>query len=85
MRRRDFLAGDCAGAAGMICRRDFLRPRLVVDRGYTSRYDLALQNLKDLPYGYRREHEAEDTVRWRKTEVHARGDRSPAGGRGIYE
>jgi NitT/TauT family transport system substrate-binding protein len=36
----------------------------VVDRGFTSRYDYALQSMKDIPYGKWREYEPEDTVRF---------------------
>jgi NitT/TauT family transport system substrate-binding protein len=36
--------------------------RLMVDRGYTDRYDLALKVIKEMPYGKWREHDAEDTV-----------------------
>ncbi len=38
--------------------------RLMVDRGYTDRYDLALEVVKEIPYGQWREYDAEDTVRF---------------------
>jgi NitT/TauT family transport system substrate-binding protein len=38
--------------------------RLMVERGYTDRYDLALEVIKELPYGQWREYDAEDTVRF---------------------
>jgi NitT/TauT family transport system substrate-binding protein len=38
--------------------------RLMVERGYTDRYDLALQVIKEMPYGRWREHDPEDTVRF---------------------
>ena len=38
--------------------------RFVVDRGYTPRYDYALQAIRELPYNKWREYDAEDTVRF---------------------
>jgi NitT/TauT family transport system substrate-binding protein len=38
--------------------------RLLVDKGYTSQYDYALQAMKELPYGKWRDYDAEDTVRF---------------------
>jgi NitT/TauT family transport system substrate-binding protein len=38
--------------------------RLMVDRGFTPRYDYALQTLTDLPYKAWRDYDPEDTVRW---------------------
>jgi len=38
--------------------------RLLVDGGFTPRYDYALQTLKDNPYDRWREYDAEDTVRF---------------------
>jgi NitT/TauT family transport system substrate-binding protein len=38
--------------------------RQLVDRGFTPRYDYALQTLSELPYDKWREHGAEDTVRF---------------------
>ena len=38
--------------------------RLLVDKGYNSQYDYALQTMKELPYGKWREYDAEDTVRF---------------------
>ena len=38
--------------------------QLMVDRGYTASYDLALEVIKEMPYGQWREHDAEDTVRF---------------------
>ena len=38
--------------------------RLMVDRGYTDRYDLALKVVKEIPYGQWRMYDAEDTVRF---------------------
>jgi NitT/TauT family transport system substrate-binding protein len=36
----------------------------IVDRGFTARYDYALQALKEIPYTKWREYDAEDTVRF---------------------
>jgi NitT/TauT family transport system substrate-binding protein len=38
--------------------------RFIVDRGYTPRYDYALQAIRELPYNKWREYDAEDTVRF---------------------
>jgi NitT/TauT family transport system substrate-binding protein len=38
--------------------------RLLVDKGYTPRYEYALQLMKELPYGKWRELDPEDTVRF---------------------
>jgi NitT/TauT family transport system substrate-binding protein len=38
--------------------------RLLVDRGFTPRYDYALQSLQELPYGVWRDYDPEDTVRF---------------------
>jgi len=38
--------------------------RLLVDRGFTPRYDYALQTLKDIPYNRWRDYDAEDTMRF---------------------
>jgi NitT/TauT family transport system substrate-binding protein len=38
--------------------------RQIVDRGFTARYDYALETLRELPYGKWRDYDAEDTVRF---------------------
>jgi NitT/TauT family transport system substrate-binding protein len=38
--------------------------RSMVDRGFTKRYDYALQTLKDVPYGQARQYDPEDMVRF---------------------
>jgi NitT/TauT family transport system substrate-binding protein len=38
--------------------------QLMVDRGYTNSYDLALKVLKEIPYGQWRQYDAEDTLRF---------------------
>jgi NitT/TauT family transport system substrate-binding protein len=53
LKATDFCASDPAGAA-----------RRMVDGGFTDRYDLALQTLKEVPYNKWREYDPEDTVRF---------------------
>jgi NitT/TauT family transport system substrate-binding protein len=36
----------------------------LVDRGFTARYDYALQMLKEVPYNKWREYDPEDTIRF---------------------
>ena len=38
--------------------------RLLVDKGFTPRYDYALQAMKEIPYGKWREYDPEDSVRF---------------------
>ncbi len=38
--------------------------RFVVDKGYTKRYDYALQAMKEIPYNKWREYDSEDSVRF---------------------
>jgi NitT/TauT family transport system substrate-binding protein len=38
--------------------------RIIVDGGFTDRYDYALQTLKQLPYGVWRDYDPEDTLRF---------------------
>ena len=38
--------------------------QLLVDRGFTPRFDYALQALNELPYRVWRDYDPEDTVRW---------------------
>ena len=47
--------------------------RLMVERGYTDRYDLALEVIKEIPYGQWREYDAEDTVRFFALRLHEAG------------
>ena len=47
--------------------------RLMVDRGYTDRYDLALEVVKGIPYGKWREYNAEDAVRFFALRLHEVG------------
>jgi NitT/TauT family transport system substrate-binding protein len=47
--------------------------RLMVERGYTDSYDLALAVVKEMPYGQWREYDAEDTVRFFALRMHEAG------------
>jgi NitT/TauT family transport system substrate-binding protein len=47
--------------------------RLLVDGGFTPRYDYALQTLKDNPYDRWREYDAEDTIRFYALRMHEAG------------
>jgi NitT/TauT family transport system substrate-binding protein len=47
--------------------------RLLVDRGYTPRYDYALQTLKEVPYSRWREFDPEDSVRFYSLKLHEIG------------
>jgi NitT/TauT family transport system substrate-binding protein len=47
--------------------------RRLVDRGFTNRYDYALQTLKELPYNRWREYDPEDAVRFYALRLHESG------------
>jgi NitT/TauT family transport system substrate-binding protein len=47
--------------------------RFIVAKGFTPRYDYALQAIKDLPYGQWREYSPEDTVRFYALRLHEVG------------
>jgi len=47
--------------------------QMLVDRGYPTTYDLALQTLKDIPFGKWRELDPEDTVRFFALRLHEAG------------
>ena len=47
--------------------------RLLVDKGFTTSYDHALQTLKDIPYAKWREYDPEDTVRFYALRLHEAG------------
>lgn len=47
--------------------------REIADRGFTPRYDYALQALNELPYDKWREYDAEDTVRFYALRLHEAG------------
>lgn len=57
-----------------ICGREPERAaRLLVDKGYTSNYEYAVQALKEIPYGNWREYNPEDTVRFYALRLHEVG------------
>ncbi len=47
--------------------------QLIVDKGYTKRYDYALQTMQEIPYNRWRECDAEDTVRFYALRLHEIG------------
>ena len=47
--------------------------RALVDKGYTPRYEYALQVMKELPYGKWREYDPEDTIRFYALRLHEAG------------
>jgi NitT/TauT family transport system substrate-binding protein len=47
--------------------------RMLVDGGFTPRYDYALQSLHELPYDKWREYDPEDTVRYYALRLHEAG------------
>jgi NitT/TauT family transport system substrate-binding protein len=46
---------------------------MLVDGGFTERYDYALQTLTELPYGLWREYDPEDTLRFYALRLHEAG------------
>jgi NitT/TauT family transport system substrate-binding protein len=62
LKAADFCAADPEGAA-----------RRLVDRGFTQRFDYALQTLTDLPYDQWREYDPEDTLRFYALRLHEAG------------
>jgi NitT/TauT family transport system substrate-binding protein len=60
--------------AADVCAREPERAaRFLVDKGYTTRYDSALQALKEIPYDKWREYDPEDTVRFYALRLHEAG------------
>ena len=47
--------------------------QFIVEKGFTPRYDYALQVMKELPYGQWREYSAEDTLRFYALRLHEVG------------
>ncbi len=45
----------------------------LVDKGFTARYDYALQMMQEVPYGRWREYDPEDTVRFYALRLHEAG------------
>src|SRR5262249_40581343 len=60
--------------AADVCATDPARAaRNLVDRGFTSRYDYALQTVSELPYDKWREYDPEDTLRFYALRLHEAG------------
>ncbi len=47
--------------------------RTLVDRGFTTRYDVAVQALREIPYDRWREYDPKDTVRFFALRLHEAG------------
>ena len=47
--------------------------RQIVDRGFTTNYDYAVQTLSDVPYGKWRDYDPEDTLRFYALRLHEAG------------
>jgi len=62
LKAADLCASDPARAA-----------RSLVDRGFTARYDYALQSVSELPYDKWREYDPEDTLRFYALRLHDAG------------
>jgi NitT/TauT family transport system substrate-binding protein len=62
LKAADLCAGEPEAAA-----------RLIVEGGFTERYDYALQTLTENPYGAWREYDAEDTLRFYALRLHELG------------
>jgi len=60
-------------AADMCASEPELMARLIVEGGFTKRYDYALQTLAENPYGDWREYDAEDTMRFYALRMHELG------------
>jgi len=60
-------------AADLCASEPELAARLIVEGGFTERYDYALQTLTENPYGAWREYDAEDTMRFYALRLHELG------------
>ena len=60
-------------AADLCASEPELAARLIVEGGFTERYDYALQTLTENPYGAWREYDAEDTIRFYALRLHELG------------
>jgi NitT/TauT family transport system substrate-binding protein len=60
-------------AADLCANQPALAARRLVDRGFTPRYDYALQTLKDVPYDRWRDYDPEDTLRFYALRLHEVG------------
>jgi NitT/TauT family transport system substrate-binding protein len=50
-----------------------LAARLIVEGGFTERYDFALESLREIPYDKWREYDPEDTLRFYALRLHELG------------
>jgi NitT/TauT family transport system substrate-binding protein len=60
-------------AADLCASEPELAARLIVEGGFTERYDYALQTLTENPYGAWREYDAQDTIRFYALRLHELG------------
>jgi NitT/TauT family transport system substrate-binding protein len=60
-------------AADLCAGKPELAARMIVEGGFTERYDYALQTLTENPYGAWREYDAEDTIRFYALRLHELG------------
>jgi NitT/TauT family transport system substrate-binding protein len=60
-------------AADLCAREPEVAARLMVEGGFTERYDYALQTLTENPYAAWREYDAEDTIRFYALRLHEAG------------
>ena len=60
-------------AADLCASKPEVAARLIVDGGFTERYEYALQTLTENPYGAWREYDAEDTLRFYALRMHELG------------
>ena len=60
-------------AADLVVREPGRAAKFLVEKGYTQRYDYALQALREIPYGKWREYDPEDTLRFYALRLHEAG------------
>ena len=60
-------------AADLCAREPEVAARLIIEGGFTERYEYALQTLTENPYGAWREYDAEDTIRFYALRLHELG------------
>ena len=60
-------------AADLCATEPAVAARLIVDGGFTDRYDYALQTLSEVPYDRWREYDPEDTMRFYALRLHEAG------------
>jgi len=64
---------NCPALAHRARGRFVVAARSLVDRGFTARYDYALQSVSELPYDKWREYNPEDTLRFYALRLHDAG------------